>query len=154
VKEAERDVSGEYRVTKGEMTVAAPWGLDHTHLLPQVIEFLDAYPDISVRLKLTDSVVNMTDENIDVAIRLGPLPESSMIATRAVRIVVCASPSYLKTRGRPRKLSDLTKHDCITIDDHAVPGAWKFVRGNRIQVAPIPRKARSSPPSTAPAWPE
>jgi DNA-binding transcriptional LysR family regulator len=139
VEDAEREVSGEYRVPKGEMAVTAPWGLGHTHLLPQVVEFLDAYPDISVRLKLTDSVINLADENIDVAIRLGPLPESSMIATRigSVRIVVCGSPSYLRTRGRPKKLADLTKHDCITIDDHAAPAAWKFVSGNRTQATPI-----------------
>jgi DNA-binding transcriptional LysR family regulator len=139
VEDAEREVSGEYRVPRGEMAVTAPWGLGHTHLLPQVVEFLDAYPDISVRLKLTDSVINLADENIDVAIRLGPLPESSMIATRigSVRIVVCGSPSYLRTRGRPKKLADLTKHDCITIDDHAAPAAWKFVSGNRTQATPI-----------------
>jgi DNA-binding transcriptional LysR family regulator len=139
VEDAEREVSGEYRMPKGEMAVTAPWGLGHTHLLPQVVEFLDAYPDISLRLMLTDNVVNMTDENIDVAIRLGPLPESSMIAARlgSIRVVVCGSPSYLKTRGRPRKLGELARHDCITIDDHAAPAAWKFMSGNRPKMAPI-----------------
>jgi DNA-binding transcriptional LysR family regulator len=139
VEDAEREVSGEYRMPKGEMAVTAPWGLGHAHLLPQAVEFLDAYPDISLRLMLTDRVVNMTDENIDVAVRLGALPESSMIATRigSIRVVVCASPSYLKTRGWPRKLSELAKHDCITIDDHAAPAAWRFLFGNRTKVVPI-----------------
>jgi DNA-binding transcriptional LysR family regulator len=139
VEDAERELAGEYRIPKGEMAVTAPWGLGHTHLLPHAIEFLDAHPDISLRLKLTDAVVNVTDENMDVAIRVGPLPESSMIATRigSIRIVVCASPSYLKTHGRPKKLGDLAKHKCITIDDHAAPAAWRFVSGNRTRLAPI-----------------
>jgi DNA-binding transcriptional LysR family regulator len=139
VDDAERKVSGEYRIPKGELAVTAPWGLGHTHLLPLAVEFLEAYPDISLRLTLTDRIIDMIDESIDIAIRLGSLPDSSMIATRigSIRIVVCGSLSYLKARGRPKQLSELSKHDCITIDDHAAPAVWKFVRGNRAKVAPI-----------------
>jgi len=88
---------------------------------------------------LTDRVVNTTSENIDIAIRVGVLPDSGMIATRvgSIRTVVCASPSYLEARGRPTQLSDLDKHDCITIDDHAIPAVWKFVRGSRARIEPI-----------------
>ncbi|WP_428662051.1 LysR family transcriptional regulator [Reyranella sp.] len=139
VDDAEREVSGEYRVPKGELALTTPWGLGHTHLLPLAVEFLEAYPDISLRLMLTDQIVNTTEENIDIAIRVGSLPDSNMIATRigSIRIVVCASPSYLEARGKPRTLADLAKHDCITIDDHATPSAWRFVRGGRARVAPI-----------------
>lgn len=139
VEDAEREASGEYLMPKGDMAVTAPWGLGHTHLLPRVVEFLDAYPDISLRLMLTDSVVNMTDDNIDVAIRVGPLPESGLIATRigAIRIVVCGSPSYLDARGRPRQPDDLAGHDCIGVDDRAAPTAWKFASGNHAKAAPI-----------------
>ena len=124
---------------KGELAVTAPWGLGHTHLLPQVVEFLDAYPDISLRLTLTDDVINMVDENIDIAIRVGTLPNSSMIATRigSTRVVVCGSPSYLKAHGWPKQLSELKNYNCITIDDHSVPALWRFERGNRARVAPI-----------------
>ena len=139
VDEAERAVSGEYRMPKGELAVTTPWGLGHTHLLPLSIEFLEAYPDISLRLVMTDRMVNTTEENIDIAIRIGSLPDSTMIATRlgSVRIVVCGSPSYLETHGRPQRLEDLGSHDCITIDDHAMPSAWRFVRGRRAKVAPV-----------------
>jgi DNA-binding transcriptional LysR family regulator len=139
VDDAEREVSGEYRIPRGELAVTTPWGLGHTHLLPLAVEFLEAYPDISLRLMLTDRVVNTTEENIDIAIRVGALPDSNMIATRigSIRIVVCASPSYLKTRGEPKQLSDLEKHGCITIDDHAIPSTWKFVRGTRATVTPV-----------------
>ena len=137
--EAEQEVSGEYRMPKGELAVTAPWGLGHTHLLPQVVEFLEAYPDISLRLTLTDDVINMVDENIDIAIRVGTLPNSSMIATRigSTRVVVCGSPSYLKAHGWPKQLSELKNYNCITIDDHSVPALWRFERGNRARVAPI-----------------
>jgi len=137
--EAEREVSGEYRMPKGELALTAPWGLGHTHLLPQVVEFLEAYPDISLRLMLSDDVINMVNENIDIAIRLGPLPDSSMIATRigSTRLVVCGSPSYLKAHGQPKQLSELRNYNCITIDDHSVPSVWRFERGNRARVAPV-----------------
>ena len=139
VDDAEREVTGEYRIPKGELAVTTPWGLGHTHLLPLAVEFLEAYPDISLRLVLTDRIVNTTEENIDIAIRVGGLPDSSMIATRigSIRIVVCASPSYLEARGLPKQLTDLSQHDCITIDDHTMPSVWKFVRGRRTRVAPI-----------------
>ncbi|MFZ5783725.1 MAG: LysR family transcriptional regulator [Pseudomonadota bacterium] len=139
VDDAEREVSGEYRLPKGELAVTTPWGLGHTHLLPLAVEFLEAHPEISLRLMLTDRVVNMAGENVDVAIRIGTLPDSTLIATRigSIRIVVCASPSYLKERGRPKQPGDLAKHDCITIDDHAVPSAWRFVRAGRARVAPL-----------------
>jgi DNA-binding transcriptional LysR family regulator len=139
VDDAERELSGEYRMPKGELALTSPWGLGHTHLLPLAVEFLKAYPDISLRLMLTDRIVSMADESIDIAVRVGPLPDSSMIATRigSIRIVVCGSPSYLKKHGRPKQLSELSKHDCITIDDHVAPAAWKFVCGNRARVAPI-----------------
>ena len=139
VDDAEREVSGEYRIPTGDLAVTTPWGLGHTHLLPIAVEFLDAYPDISLRLLLTDRIVNMAEDNIDVAIRVGVLPDSSMVATRigSIRIVVCASPSYLAARGRPTQLSDLDNHDCITIDEHDAVPAWKFVRGRRATVVPV-----------------
>ncbi len=139
VDDAEREVSGEYRIPKGQLAVTAPWGLGHTHLLPLAIEFLEAYPDISLRLMLTDRVVNTSEENVDIAVRVGFLPDSNMISTRigSIRVVVCASPSYLETRGHPKQLGDLGTHDCITIDDHDTPSVWRFVRRGRASVAPI-----------------
>lgn len=139
VDDAEREVSGEYRIPKGELAVTAPWGLGHTHLLPLAVEFLKTYPDISLRLVLTDRIISTAEENIDVAIRVGSLPNSNLVATRigTIRIVVCASPSYLKRHGVPKDLGDLIKHDCITIDDHATPMVWRFERAGRSRIAPI-----------------
>ncbi|WP_425990382.1 LysR family transcriptional regulator [Afipia sp. DC4300-2b1] len=139
VEDAEREVSGEYRIPKGDLVVTAPWGLGHTHLLPIAVEFLETYPDISLRLLLTDRIVSTVAEDVDVAIRVGVLPDSSMIATRigSIRIVVCANTAYLAAYGRPQKLSDLKNHNCITIDENDTPTSWKFVQGRRPTIAPI-----------------
>jgi len=109
------------------------------HLLPITVEFLDAYPEIALRLVLTDRVVNTVEENIDISIRIGALPDSSMIATRigSVRLVHCASPAYLAARGRPADPADLQDHDCICVDNLVAPRTWKFTKGAREIVAPI-----------------
>jgi DNA-binding transcriptional LysR family regulator len=141
VDDAEREVSGEYRTPKGDLAVTAPWGLGHTHLLPIAVEFMNEYPDIALRLVLTDRVVNTVEESIDVAIRVGALPDSAMIATRigSIRIVVCASPAYLATNGRPKTLSDLRDHQCVVIDGAGSPSppAWRFASGEHTTVVPI-----------------
>ncbi|MGA2290493.1 LysR family transcriptional regulator [Bradyrhizobium sp.] len=140
VDDAERELSGEYRIPKGDLAVTAPWGLGHTHLLPLAVEFLNAYPEIGLRLVLTDRVVNTVEENIDVAIRIGSLPDSSSkIATRIglIRVVLCGSPAYFAAKGKPKTLGDLREHDCITIDDVAAPSTWKFSKSGRTVVAPI-----------------
>lgn len=133
VGDAEREVSGEYRKPSGDLTVTSPWGLGHMHLVPIACEFLAAYPDIALRLLLTDRVLRPLEDNIDISIRIGPLANSSMIATRigSVRVVACASPAYLAARGRPERPGDLAGHDCITIDDLGAPQTWRFVEGGK-----------------------
>ena len=139
VDDAEREASGEYRAPTGDLAVTSPWGLGHLHLLPLSCEFLNVYPDIALRLLLSDRVLNPVDNKIDVAIRIGPLLDSSMIATciGSIRVVACASPEYLAARGRPETPKDLCNHDCITIDETGVPRSWKFMNGDSEIVAPI-----------------
>jgi DNA-binding transcriptional LysR family regulator len=136
VDDAERQVSGEYRIPKGDLVVTTPWGLGHTHLLPLAVEFLEAFPEIGLRLLLTDRVVDTVEESIDVAIRIGSLSESSMIATRigSIRLLVCASPAYLAARGHPQTPDQISDHDCIAINPVASPNAWRFRKG---QLVPI-----------------
>lgn len=131
VDEAEREASGEYCEPVGELAVTAPSPLGHMHLMPIALEFMNVYPDIHLRLILSDRVVNLIEENVDVAIRIGELRDSSMIATRvgSIRNVVCASPGYFATYGRPQKPEDLSQHACITIDGRASSRGWKFLDG-------------------------
>ena len=139
VEDAERQVSGEYRIPKGDLAVTTPWGLGHTHLLPLAVEFMDAFPEIGLRLLLTDRVVDTVEESIDISIRIGSLPESSMIATRigSIRLVVCASPAYLAARGYPQTPDQISEHDCIAINPVASPNAWNFRKGKRECLVPI-----------------
>lgn len=139
IDDAERQVSGEYRSPKGDLAVTTPWGLGHTHLLPLAVEFLNAFPEIDLRLLLTDRVVNSVEESIDVSIRIGALPESNMIAARigSIRLVVCASPAYLAARGHPQTPEEIGDHDCIAINPLASPNAWKFRTGKRECLVPI-----------------
>jgi DNA-binding transcriptional LysR family regulator len=127
LNEAERNASGEYREPHGELIISAPISLSRTHALPVVVEFLSNYPHIQMQLSQSDRPVNLIEENIDVAIRLGDLPDSSLIATRVglVRRVLCATPQYLETHGTPLDPEELSNHACI--GSRATPSAgWMF----------------------------
>jgi DNA-binding transcriptional LysR family regulator len=136
---AEREASGEYRVPTGDLTVTSPWGVGHLHLVPLACEFQKAYPDIGLRLLMTDRVLNPNEMSIDISIRIGRLSDSGLIAARigSVRVVACASPGYLAARGRPLAPADLVRHDCITIDETGVPRNWTFREGRQEIDAPI-----------------
>lgn len=139
VEDAEREALGEYRRPTGDLTVTSPWGIGHLHLLPLACEFLSVYPDIALRLLLSDRVLSPVENNIDVGIRIGPLPDSSMVATRigSIRVVACASPDYLADRGTPLSIDDISDHNCITIDDMAAPRVWKFAKDGVEITTPI-----------------
>ncbi len=126
VGEAERIAAGEYTAPKGELSVTAPIVFGRLHLVPVLADFLRAYPDIDVRLTLSNRQVNLTEEGIDAALRVGDLPDSSLIATRVgtIRRVFAASPSYLETRGTPQKPADLVGHDCVGVQGFTGPSFW------------------------------
>ena len=148
VEEAERTAAGEYAAPTGELTVTATVSLGRFHLVPIVAEFLQRYPDISVRLILEDRTFNLPEANIDVAVRIGHLPDSRLIALRlgAVRRLVCASPSYLAARGTPRVPEEIAGHACIVAEGFAGGTTWAFVRdGTDIAVEVQPRLVVSSP---------
>jgi DNA-binding transcriptional LysR family regulator len=131
VVEAERTASGEYRAPRGELVITAPVVFGRLHVLPIVGAFLKAYPDIDVRMTFADRVVNLLEEHVDVALRIGELPDSSLVATRvgSTRRVICASPDYLSARGTPETPNDLASHDCITFEGLMSPRAWTFRTG-------------------------
>ena len=136
--EAERAATGEYRAPRGELTVTAPVVFGRVHLGPIAVAFLGAYPEIDLRLRLADHVMSLLDERIDVAVRIGPLADSSLVAVPVgtIRRVVCASPSYFAARGVPRSPGELARHDCITFEGIASPRAWSFA-ATREPVVPV-----------------
>jgi DNA-binding transcriptional LysR family regulator len=128
VDEAERAAAGAYAKVKGQLVVAAPIVFGRLHVVPVAVEFLEAQPEVDIQLRLGDRNVNLIEEHVDVALRIGALPDSNLIATQVgtVRRVVCASPNYLDRFGTPQSLDDLAAHRCITFDGLEAANAWTF----------------------------
>jgi DNA-binding transcriptional LysR family regulator len=126
VEEAERAASGEYRAPRGELTVTATMMIGRRYLTPIATDFLGAYPDIVLHLRLSDRALDLHQEHVDIAVRLGPLADSSFIARRIgeVRRVIAASPEYLVRRGVPEKPADLATHDCLDFAGFKRFSAW------------------------------
>jgi DNA-binding transcriptional LysR family regulator len=142
LSEVELAASGEYAAPTGELVVTSATGLGRVHLMPIIAEFLQAYPDITIRLILGDRVLSLPEENVDVALRVGVLPDSRLVA-RSVGMahsITCASPDYLSLRGTPRTPEDLAGHDCIVFDSVQSPTSWPFRRdGSDLTLAVHPR---------------
>ena len=136
VAEAERGATGEYNAPHGELLVTAPVVFGRLHVLPVAAEFLAAHPEVDLRLVLTDRPLSLMDEHLDLAVRIGELPDSSLVATRVgqTRTVVCASPSYLKKHGTPKSLAALAEHDCITFAALGGADEWRFRNGESVRV--------------------
>jgi DNA-binding transcriptional LysR family regulator len=136
VAEAERGATGEYNAPHGELLVTAPVVFGRLHVLPVAAEFLAAHPEVDLRLVLTDRPLSLMDEHLDLAVRIGELPDSSLVATRIghTRTVVCASPGYLKKHGTPKSLAALAEHDCITFAALGGADEWRFRNGESVRV--------------------
>ncbi len=131
LNEVERIAGGEYTDPRGDLLVTAPVMFGRLHVLPVVTEFLARFAEISVSLMLTDRVTHFPDDQIDVAARVGELPDSNLIATRLgeVRQVMCASPDYLAANGSPATPADLVRHNVISFENVASPTTWIFDSG-------------------------
>ncbi len=139
IEQAERAAGGEYQTPSGELTVTAPLVFGRLHLVPVAAEFMAEYPEIRLRFRFSDRVLDLQEEHIDAAIRIGHLADSAQRARRigSVRRLVCASPGYLAARGEPRGLADLAEHDCVAFHGIDPPGAWVFATADGAVTAPI-----------------
>ena len=131
LNEAERAAAGEYTAPRGELTITTPIMFGRLHVLPVISEFLRAYPDIDIRLTQSDRLLHLLNEHVDLAIRIGPLPDSGLIASRVgtIRQVVCASAAYLDVKGTPLTPEDLATHDCIAFEGSRSRTEWVFGSG-------------------------
>jgi DNA-binding transcriptional LysR family regulator len=131
VDEAERLAGGEYSAPRGELIVAAPIAFGRLHILPLVNELLRRFAEIDVRLVLSDRNAHLIDDHIDIAARIGALPDSGMVATRVgtVRYVICASPAFLAAHGVPRIPADLSDLPCVTFEALGAADGWPFKIG-------------------------
>ena len=133
--EAERAASGEYSTPKGDLVITAPVVFGRLHVLPVVTAFLAAYPEINVRLALSDRNVHLIDDHMDVAVRIGALPDSGLVAARvgAVRHIVCGSPAFFAAYGVPTQPVDLRAMPCVSFDGIAPATSWSFAdRGSGV----------------------
>ncbi|MFL6681096.1 MAG: LysR substrate-binding domain-containing protein [Burkholderiaceae bacterium] len=131
---------------RGTMTVTAPTIFGRRHLAQAVGSFLERYPMIDVDLHVSDALVDLVEQRIDVAIRIGVLPDSDLLATRLapLRPLVVASPGYLARHGRPARPEDLVQHHCVTAaTPSAVGPAWRFAGVNRGAALPVRGKLRT-----------
>lgn len=127
VRDQEHEATGEFATARGELVVTAPVQLGRLHVLPVINQFLAQYPDITVRLLLSDRNLDLIDSHADLAVRIGELPDSNMIATRvgALRPVVCASPTFLAGRTLPSEPDDLLKYPCVIFNSPYL-SPWRF----------------------------
>ncbi|HEY4200346.1 MAG TPA: LysR family transcriptional regulator [Devosiaceae bacterium] len=128
VDEAEAEATGEYSVPRGVLTITAPVVFGRLYVVPIVTAFLAQHPEINVYLTLSDHMLDLVDEHVDLAIRTGMLADGSLITTKVgeIRRVVCGSPAYFSAHGTPRTPDDLANHMCVTYTALASGMTWIF----------------------------
>jgi DNA-binding transcriptional LysR family regulator len=114
---------------RGHLRVNAPMSFGFLHLAPALGDFLARYPEVELDVTLTDRFIDLIDEGVDVAVRIGTLTDSSLVARRlaVIRRVLCASPDYLARRGVPRTPDDLKNHDCLSNTNINATREWRFI---------------------------
>ena len=128
IEEANLSVSNLQAEPRGKLRINAPMSFGVLHLAPMLPRFLERYPQIDIDMAMNDRFVSLVDEGFDVAVRIGKLEDSSLIARylAPIRVIVCASPTYLKRHGTPNTPADLATHCCLTYSNVASPDEWSF----------------------------
>jgi DNA-binding transcriptional LysR family regulator len=140
--EADESVAGLNAAPRGHLSVTAPVLFGQLYVMPGIVEYLGRYPDVTARALFLDRVVNLVDEGLEVAVRIGDLPDSSLKAVRVgqVRRIVCAAPGYLAARGTPDHPEQLTQHTIISASGVTPSAEWRFQDAGRpLQVRLQPR---------------
>ena len=129
VGDAESAISEHSMRASGHLTVSAPAGFGRQHVAPLLPSFLAEHRDVSINLNLSDRVVDLVAEGVDVAIRIASLDDSNLVGVKLAdnRRVVVASPAYLKRHGWPRQLADLARHNCLPISSEGSQRGWTFI---------------------------
>jgi DNA-binding transcriptional LysR family regulator len=141
LRNAEASVSLGGVKASGHLRVTAPAGFGRVHVAPLVPAFLDTHPEMSISLELTDRITDIVNENIDVAVRIGTLDDSSLVGVHLAenRRVVVASPDYLARRGVPRTPDDLSQHACLTFGSYGNQArGWQFTVNGHVVSLRVP----------------
>jgi DNA-binding transcriptional LysR family regulator len=129
VGDAESAISEHSMRASGHLTVSAPAGFGRQHVAPLLPSFLAEHRDVTINLNLSDRIVDLVADGVDVAIRIASLDDSNLVGVKLAdnRRVVVASPAYLKRHGRPRQLADLARHNCLPISSEGSQRGWTFM---------------------------
>jgi len=135
VDEADDAVAGINAAPRGHLTVTAPVLFGRLYVMPGIVDYLQRYPAMDISTVFVDRVTNLLEEGIDVGIRIGELPDSSMraIPVGQVRRVIIASPSYIAKHGAPRSPQELDQHTIVASSGSSVPPDWRFHHGGSTQ---------------------
>jgi DNA-binding transcriptional LysR family regulator len=147
VEEAEGSASAERTRPSGRLVVSAPIGFGRLHVSAVMSAWLTRYPEVSSELRLSDRMVNLVEDGVDLAVRIGHLADSSLVARHVgeMRRIVAASPGYLKRRGEPKTPEAIAAHETIQFGATTAPPDWRFVEGiSEIRVACTPRFTTNS----------
>jgi DNA-binding transcriptional LysR family regulator len=131
IQDANMSVSRMQAAPRGRLKVNAPMSFSFLHLAPAIPDFLRRYPDVDLDMTLNDRFVDLVDEGFDMAVRIGRLTDSALIARKLapMRPMVCASPAYLKEHGVPSKPADLRQHQCLCNSTNTLIDEWRFIDG-------------------------
>lgn len=147
VEEAENAAEGERTRPGGRLVVSAPNGFGRLHVSPVVSAYLQRYPEVSADLRLSDRMINLVEEGVDLAVRIGHLPDSTLVARHVgeMRRIVVASKEYLERRGEPRTPEAIAEHDTIHFGAMTAEPEWRFVAdGREVRITSTPRFASNS----------
>jgi DNA-binding transcriptional LysR family regulator len=148
VEEAEASVQDERTRPSGRLVVSAPVGFGRLHVSPVMSEYLKRHAEVSGELRLADRMINLVEDGVDLAVRIGHLADSSLVARHVgeMRRIVVASPGYLKAHGEPKTPEAIASHQTIQFGAATAAPDWRFVRdGNEIRLTPVPRLTTNSP---------
>jgi len=137
--EADESVSGLHGAPRGRLTLTAPVLFGALYVTPIVTEYLQRYPEVTASCWFLDRVVNMMDEGVDIAVRIGELPDSSMQAVRVgkVRRVICAAPSYLERHGEPQSPDELAAHTIVSASGVTPAPEWRLVENGAARIVKL-----------------
>jgi DNA-binding transcriptional LysR family regulator len=142
VEEAEGSVQDERTRPSGRLVVSAPIGFGRLHVSPVMSAYLKRYTEVAAELRLSDRMINLVEDGVDLAVRIGHLADSSLVARQVgeMRRIVVASPGYLKQHGEPKTPEAIASHATIQFGAAAAPPDWRFVRDkSEIRIASTPR---------------
>jgi DNA-binding transcriptional LysR family regulator len=142
VEEAEIAAEGERARPSGRFVVSAPVGFGRRHVSHVMNTYLKRYREVSAELRLEDRMINLVEEGVDLAVRIGHLADSSLVARHVgdMRRIIVASPGYLKSRGEPRRPQDVAAHDTIQFGVPSGSAEWRFAEaGNEVRLNYTPR---------------